>query len=162
VGAAHAPPLRIHRRHAGQEPAERPGGREREGVDAAAVEVLAHVDAAPEAGARLRGFEQIAADRVVHPHVVHAIPDDEREREPEDQQAFLDLRHTFRLKAEATSTVPSFPPSGGRSVPHAEATTRVPSFPPSGGRLVAHAEATTTVLSFSAFRRKNRSATRAP
>src|SRR5262249_8779555 len=84
----------------------------------------------------------------VHPHVVHAIPDDERERTPENQQAFLDLRHTFRLKAEATSTVPSFPPSGGRSVPHAEATTTVLSFPPSGGRSVAHAEATTTVLSF--------------
>ena len=44
--------IRLHRGDAGEEDAERPGGREGDRVDEAAVQVLAHVDAAPEAGLR--------------------------------------------------------------------------------------------------------------
>jgi len=94
-----------HRDQAGEEDAGRPGGRERDGVDQAAVEDDAHVHATAEPRLREDRFDQVSAHRVVHPHVVDAVPDDERQREPENQEPLLDTRHrlsSFRLKAEAT------------------------------------------------------------
>src|SRR5215831_12759615 len=104
----------VHRRDPRQENAERPGGREGDGVDAAAAQVLPHVDAAGEPGMRFRRLEQVAAYRVVHAHVVDAVPDDEREREPEDQEPLFDLlRGASPLGLPCTLSRRSAPRGGG-------------------------------------------------
>src|SRR5438045_714295 len=81
--------IRVHRGDSGEEYTERPGGREGDGVDQAAMHELPHVDAAAEGRLRQRRLDEVSARGVVHAHVVDAVPDDEREHEPEDQETFL-------------------------------------------------------------------------
>ena len=61
----------------------------------------AHVDAPAETGLRQRRLEQVAPHRVVHAHVVDAVPDDHGEGDPENQQASFNPRHGESLRCQA-------------------------------------------------------------